>query len=415
MRSTIHGGVMMRSAISLYRSLHSITLSPPLLGRADLCTSANLRRLHTPLPAELNETVLAPGLLPAVARAVTRGLRIAANVRPRHVANIAAIVVTLSFCGWAQATGTASVEYAQEEPLASHALLLDATNAGQRLVVVGERGIILLSDDQGEHWRQARVPTQTTLTAVYFSDAQNGWAVGHESLILRTHDAGLTWTAVAHSAVSNIPLFAIQFFNPHLGLAVGAQGTVLVTQDGGEHWSTHTLAAGTDNHLYAIAATRDGVLYLAGEAGNAYRSIDQGASWQRLRMPQPGSYFGAIALENNAVMFYGLRGQIALSRNRGKTFESIDAGTAASLFGARVLHNGDLVLVGAGGSTLVGHAPYRSFTAVKLNVRGSILGLLPAGPHSLILYGEKGVSRVSVDALLPDANTGAGLHVESPP
>ena len=40
--------------------------------------------------------------------------------------------------------------------------LLDVASAGQRLVAVGERGHVLLSDDQGKTWRQARtVPTRT--------------------------------------------------------------------------------------------------------------------------------------------------------------------------------------------------------------------------------------------------------------
>ena len=44
---------------------------------------------------------------------------------------------------------------AEIEPLADTSLLLDLAVAGNRLVAVGERGHVMLSDDQGATWRQA--------------------------------------------------------------------------------------------------------------------------------------------------------------------------------------------------------------------------------------------------------------------
>ncbi|WP_430515935.1 WD40/YVTN/BNR-like repeat-containing protein, partial [Pseudomonas fluorescens] len=55
---------------------------------------------------------------------------------------------------------------------AAHSVLLAVTRAGERLVAVGERGIVLLSDDSGVSWRQAKVPVSVSLTAVQFVDAQ---------------------------------------------------------------------------------------------------------------------------------------------------------------------------------------------------------------------------------------------------
>ncbi|MDP2022176.1 MAG: hypothetical protein Q8L16_14910, partial [Hydrogenophaga sp.] len=43
-------------------------------------------------------------------------------------------------------------------PKALGAAMLAVTRAGSRLVAVGERGTVLLSDDHGQHWRQAAVP-----------------------------------------------------------------------------------------------------------------------------------------------------------------------------------------------------------------------------------------------------------------
>ena len=52
---------------------------------------------------------------------------------------------------------------------------------------VGEFGHVLLSDDNGENWRQATsVPTRNTLVGVTFIDNQTGYAVGHAATILKT-------------------------------------------------------------------------------------------------------------------------------------------------------------------------------------------------------------------------------------
>jgi photosystem II stability/assembly factor-like uncharacterized protein len=62
---------------------------------------------------------------------------------------------------------------------AAASLQLSVTRAGKRLVSVGERGLVLLSDDDGRSWRQARqVPVSVALTQVRFvSDSSAGrWA-----------------------------------------------------------------------------------------------------------------------------------------------------------------------------------------------------------------------------------------------
>ena len=76
---------------------------------------------------------------------------------------------------------------------AARAVLLGAALAGTRIVAVGERGIVLWSDDGGARWQQAQVPTSVTLTAVRFADPRTGWATGHGGTVLGTQDGGQSW------------------------------------------------------------------------------------------------------------------------------------------------------------------------------------------------------------------------------
>ena len=49
-------------------------------------------------------------------------------------------------------------------PLAAKSVILDVALAGDRLVAVGERGHIVLSDDYGMTWRQVPCPTNRKST-----------------------------------------------------------------------------------------------------------------------------------------------------------------------------------------------------------------------------------------------------------
>ena len=77
---------------------------------------------------------------------------------------------------------------------AHESLLLDVTDRGQALVSVGAYGHAIVSTDNGFTWSQGSVPVTTTLTSVDFADEQNGWAVGHDGVILNTTDGGSNWT-----------------------------------------------------------------------------------------------------------------------------------------------------------------------------------------------------------------------------
>ena len=107
----------------------------------------------------------------------------------------AAVHVIALFLGVAHASLAfgGQVEYSLQTPGASRSMLLDIAVAGERLVAVGERGHILTSQDQGQNWTQAEVPTSVMLTRVFFVDDKLGWAVGHDGNVLHSQDGGLIW------------------------------------------------------------------------------------------------------------------------------------------------------------------------------------------------------------------------------
>ena len=80
--------------------------------------------------------------------------------------------------------------------------------AGSRIVAVGQRGHVVYSTDSGASWKQASVPVSSDLTAVFFVDDKQGWAVGHDGVILHTADGGEKWELQLSGRTANDLLIA---------------------------------------------------------------------------------------------------------------------------------------------------------------------------------------------------------------
>lgn len=283
---------------------------------------------------------------------------------------------------------------ALEARLAPEALLTDAARAGDRVVAVGERGHILLSDDSGRSWRQAPVPTRALLTAVFFQGKKLGWAVGHDAVVLRTLDGGESWTVQYASPSWQTPLLDAAFLTPLRGFAFGAYGRLLETRDGGEHWSLRRLLPDEEPHLNAVALAGGRRLVVASEFGYVHRSRDGGASWDAATTPYEGSYFGALSPLPGAALVFGLRGKVMRSDEFGAAWREVPTPTKMTLQGGTLLEDGTVVLVGAGGTVLVSRDAGRSFAAVQRASRAALSSAVEAPDGSVLLFGENGVERL---------------------
>ena len=331
--------------------------------------------------------------LRALPRTVSRPVPAARTSRPtRHCLAAAGLALILGpgFFGPAEA----SAEEAVEAPLAIESLLLDGAAAGERLVVVGDRGHILVSADRGASWEQARVPTRALLTALHMHDERIGWAVGHDAVILRTEDGGATWAMVHRAPEEERPLLDVWFRDARSGFAVGAYGYFLATGDGGATWTSRAISE-DDFHLNAVVPAGDGRLFLAAEAGIVYRSDDGGASWRELPSPYAGSWFGGLALGADRVLLFGLRGHLFLSEDAGSSWTRIETGTNATLTGAARLPSGAVLVTGLEGALLTVRDGGRSVSWRGLPAREGVSAALPLGNGEALLIGEFGVRSVS--------------------
>lgn len=345
------------------------------------------------------------------------------SARRLAVAAAAALLLAAAAGADPPATPGKPPRYAEHAPLAARSLLIAVAAAGARLVAVGDRGVIVLSDDGGASWRQAAsVPTQALLTGVCFFDARHGIAVGHDEVAAVTDDGGENWRLAHDAPEAQRPLLDVWCGASGAAIAVGAYSTYLVSADRGATWSERAFtptpapqargtpqhpsgaasadasdaAAGGGYHLNRIVAAADGPLYIAAEAGHLYRSDDTGAHWRELPSPYAGSFFEVLPLAGEGLLAGGMRGNLYRSQDGGQSWERIDTGTLEMLDGAARLPGGSVVVVGLSGVVLLSRDDGRSFRLDQQSDRSGLSAALAVGNDAFAVVGEGGARRLSL-------------------
>ena len=333
--------------------------------------------------------------------------------------------------------------------LALEGLLLDIAHDGKRLLVVGEAGHILFSDDNGLSWVHADVPVSLAITAVSFAGQDQAWATAHHGYLLHSTDNGTSWQVkltgsdVARLSVGAIeqrvaelqvtvdnappdareelewvlddamfaldeataaidegmatPLLNVWFANDLDGYALGAYGIFLRTRDGGDTWTVegNRLENPDNNHLYDIARTSSGTVIVVGEAGTLLRSPDDGNTWERVDALYAGSYFGAVAASDESLVVYGLRGNVFRSADQGVTWARVETGDRRTIMCGTAGDDGTVILAGAAGAVLQSHDGGATFSVIPTEGNKVYSGVTVAPDGRVLLVGFGGISIVA--------------------
>jgi photosystem II stability/assembly factor-like uncharacterized protein len=336
---------------------------------------------------------------------------------------LGALLATLAVAAFAEpAVGPAMDRPALAVKMPERAVLMAAAQAGGAWIAVGERGIVLRSEDGGVHWQQIASPVSVTLTAVRFADDRHGFAVGHGGTVLVTEDGGRSWTrrldgkqladvllaqaqqrqdAPGIKAAQQLladgadkPLLDVLVFGPDRALVVGAYGLALATDDSGKTWTSR--ADRLDNpkglHLYAVRQ-RGMRIVLAGEQGLALASDDGGQTFRRLAVPYQGSFFTLELPSEHEIVLAGLRGQVWQSPDNGKTWQALALPMPVSVVASQLATDGTLLLANQAGFVLA----RRGGVAVPLqpNPLPPLNGLAAGSDGHLLALSVQGVMPIS--------------------
>jgi photosystem II stability/assembly factor-like uncharacterized protein len=319
--------------------------------------------------------------------------------------------------------------------------LLAIARSGNRLVAAGERGLIIYSDDSGQHWTQAQVPVSVSLTALRFASQRDGWAVGNMGIVLHSTDGGANWqrvfdgrqaAALAEQAAQQAwdavkpdpnnpdhplnllladarrlvdegadkPFLDLRLHADGSLLVVGAYGLAYTTSDGGKTWQAQMKNLPNPNGAtYYGIAERQQEQYLFGEQGVLLRADTPDAAFAAQTSPASGSLFGGLATRQGTLMLFGLRGKVYRSAQPGVPWTEVQTPVDAALITGLQLADDTVLLLGSAGQIVASKDQGQSFTNLGLKTRFPFTGAAVAPDGTLIVTGTRGLLRLPAASL----------------
>ena len=213
----------------------------------------------------------------------------------RALTLIAASVVTIVFVGIGYLHPFAAGAGQPREPAASGyqlaAVDFVTPSTGWVAATLGSGTFALLrTNDAGSTWtRQLTGAIDQRNVYLRFFDSRRGvlGLIGPRPAVFRTADGGRTWSPRPMS--SSAYLLSISFVDPDDGWLLLDTGELLRTADGGASWSNLGVPLAAGDQAYRVQFTDRQVGWLDSVSANpvAFKSIDGGVTWRPVPLPAP--------------------------------------------------------------------------------------------------------------------------------
>ncbi len=227
---------------------------------------------------------------------------------------------------WAQGFLSLSIN-AQDDPK-------DIFVLGNDVWVCGYRGMISHSGDNGYEgtWDLQATPANNLfLESIWFTDKNNGWAVGRNADILYTINGGSSWNI--YKSPINIFFSRVFFTDKNNGYILGMQrdannnGVILKTTDAGKSWTIHNFKTNAKeiNGMYFYDSQNG---WVCGNGGHISHTSNGGKTWEKQQWYIDGYHtlndIHFVSL--NEGWTCGARGLLYHTTDGGNNWQKVDIG-----------------------------------------------------------------------------------------
>lgn len=261
------------------------------------------------------------------------------------------------------------------------------------------------ADAQGS-WRRQPAGTLAWLHAVYFLDAQQGWAVGGNGALLTTTDGGATWRVQPRPTEDS--LTDVYFADARRGWLVCERAVyqlaakdeqrsyLMSTMDGGQNWRrVDVIGKDVDARLVRALFGRDGSGWAFGEGGLLYTTRDDGRTWLLQRVPTRRLLLGGTFLDSAHGWLVGAGATILQTDDGGATWRAgavpDDSGARARFTAINFVNAQRGWAVGAKGAIFSTRDGGRTWRAQISNVESDLLDVKFVNPTEGWICGADGV------------------------
>jgi photosystem II stability/assembly factor-like uncharacterized protein len=205
--------------------------------------------------------------------------------------------------------------------------------------------ILLLASGASAQWERISVPTQAGFRGLSVVSEKIVWASGTEGTVIRTLDAGKTWTVMTVAGAEKLDFRGIRAFDDRAAVIISSgpaekgQARIYRTADGGKNWKQvfEEKRAGIFFDAVAFWDRQHGIVLSDPIDGKfaLFTTNDGGATWTQLppsALPAALPKEGAFAASNSCLVVQGSGNvwfatggasvaRVFRSANRGKTWQ----------------------------------------------------------------------------------------------
>jgi photosystem II stability/assembly factor-like uncharacterized protein len=240
------------------------------------------------------------------------------------------LLLSLLLCG-AAAPSRAQTAWEWQNPSPAGNTLLDVAWLGQqRVVAVGEAGTLLRTTDAGATWSLLPRPGRFRgdITALSAPSAAVVYAVGDSGTVLKSADAGATWSR-STPAPADRTLRGVAFLDVNTGWVVGDSGLVLATVNGGVTWVAQS--SGVSGRLRAVTVRANGRGWICGDNGIVLRTENGGGAWVPLIGTGRRDLYDLEFSTDSIGLAAGESGAVIRTTDAGESWTTLPTGTAKTL------------------------------------------------------------------------------------
>ena len=217
-----------------------------------------------------------------------------------------------------------------------HDALFALDMSGENGLAIGAFGLMLETNDGGNSWNLVEPKTPAALLGVARAGDKQ-IVVGQGGLVM-TREGDGDWTIV--DTPFDQRLLNVALSESGRAVTIGEFGFIGISDDSGKTWRTVTPnwedynEDGYEPHLYDAEIQADGTMLIAGEFGLILRSTDNGETWPAVASGDQSVFDMHFARdESNTAYAVGQEGLILKSTDNGNSWNRLDGGTKANLLG----------------------------------------------------------------------------------
>jgi len=192
------------------------------------------------------------------------------------------------------------------------------------IMMCGLQGVVIHTTDGGENWIADTVAPDIQLGGISFV-GETGYVCGDMGTVYKTENMGNNWTLIP--TPNNAVLHDIDFLSEDFGFICGSN-CIYYTGDGGQTWQ-EPLSFPHPNvnwWLRSLAIVNENIVFVCGDAGEIYKTINGGKDWQLLEnIPTQESIQSIVALDENNIYACGFEGTVMQSPDGGENWELMSA------------------------------------------------------------------------------------------